>query len=330
MDVSDQQQSQASGSTLDLWEAKVLSISGDELNTFLNDKASSSPPMSSDMSAPTAQPPSDAGQGASTDIPSQAVIQDQNAAQQPSAQSTDSNEASTEQDENVSITSSPYMKMIAKSIMASPIQRLVLSQIYSYIKQNYSTHVASKESWRNSVRHNLSTNKCFQRCGRAPNGRGFVWQIHPACMPMFQCGNFTRRDALSEVYRYERLNRASVERQQIGNAGVSMRQQNIPYYQPQNGVLTMDMLPRRMPHQYHYQMEDSHLYVQSPVIQQTISNSTMPQVGQTSYLPTETHVWNQCQYTSAQGQCTQPQDQHVNPGSIYDTKDHCSESKMNM
>ena len=195
------------------------------------------------ISTLTAQPPSDAVHGASIDIPSQAVTQDQNDAQQPSAQPTDSNEASTEQDENVNITSSPYMKMIAQSIMASPLHRLVLSQIYSFIKQNYPTHVASKESWKNSVRHNLSTNKCFQRYGRAPNGRGFVWQIHPACMTMFQCGNFIKCDALSEVYRYEKQNRASVERQQTGNAGVSMRQQNIPYYQPRNSVVTIDAQP---------------------------------------------------------------------------------------
>ena len=53
MDVSTQQQSQASGSTLDLWEAKVLSISRDELDTILNGEASASPPMSSIMAGVT-------------------------------------------------------------------------------------------------------------------------------------------------------------------------------------------------------------------------------------------------------------------------------------
>ena len=293
MDVSDQQ---ASGSTLDLWDAKVLSISEDEPNTILYGKASALPPMTSAISTPTLQPSSGAGHGASTDISTLAVTQDlglPNDAQQPSVQPTNSRDTSIPQGENGNITSPPYMKMIAKSIMASPMHRLVLSQIYSYIKQNYPTHVASKESWRNSVRHNLSTNKCFQRCGRAPNGRGFVWQIHPACMPMFQCGNFTRRDALSEVYRYERQNRASVERQQTENLGVSMRQQNIPYYQPQNCVVTTDMLPGRMPQQFHHQMEDSHLYVLAPGVQQNIFSGTMPQVSQPSNA--------QCQYMNNQG-----------------------------
>ena len=274
MDLSIQQQSQASDLNLDLWEAKMRNITGDDLDTILNGKASvsASPSVSSVMS--TTQPQSDAGHGASTDVLAQAVTQDQNDAQQPSAQPTDSKEAPTQQNGNVNSTSPPYMKMIAKSIMASPMHQLVLSQIYAYIEQKYPTHVASKESWRNSIRHNLSTNKCFQRCGRAPNGRGFVWQIHPVCMPMFRCGNFIRRDALSEVYRYERQNRASVERQQTGDAGVSMRQQNIPYYQPQNGVVTMDAQPGQMPQQFHYQMEDSHLYVLSPCVQQNISNAT--------------------------------------------------------
>ena len=288
---------QGSDLNLDVWDAKVLSISGNQLETILNGKASALPPMSSDMLMPTVQPPSDAGHGASTDISTLVVTQDlglPNDAQQPSVQPTNSRDTSIPQGENGNITSPPYMKMIAKSIMASPIQRLVLSQIYSYIKQNYLTHVASKESWRNSVRHNLSTNKCFQRCGRAPNGRGFVWQIHPACMPMFRCGNFTRRDALSEVYRYERQNRASVERQQTGNAGVSMRQQNIPNYQPRNGVVTMDAQPGQMPQQFHHQMEHSHLYVQSPGVQQNIISEWMPQVSQPSNA--------QCQYMNNQGE----------------------------
>ena len=288
---------QGSDLNLDVWDAKVLSISGNQLETILNGKASALPPMSSDMLMPTVQPPSDAGHGASTDISTLAVTQDlglPNDAQQPSVQPTTSRDTSIPQGENGNITSPPYMKLIAKSIMASPIQRLVLSQIYSYIKQNYPTHVASKESWRNSVRHNLSTNKCFQRCGRAPNGRGFVWQIHPACMPMFRCGNFTRRDALSEVYRYERQNRASVEKQQTGNAGVSMRQQNIPNYQPRNGVVTMDAQPGQMPQQFHHQMEHSHLYVQSPGVQQNIISGTMPQVSQ--------HSNAQCQYMNNQGE----------------------------
>ena len=273
------------------------SIAGNQLETILNGKASDLPPMSSDMLMPTVQPPSDAGHGASTDISTLVVTQYlglPNDAQQPSVQPTNSRDTSIPQGENGNITSPPYMKMIAKSIMASPIQRLVLSQIYSYIKQNYPTHVASKESWRNSVRHNLSTNKCFQRCGRAPNGRGFVWQIHPACMPMFRCGNFTRRDALSEMYRYERQNRASVERQQTGNDGVSMRQQNIPNYQPRNGVFTMDAQPGQMPQQFQHQMEHSHLYVQSPGVQQNIISGTMPQVSQPSNA--------QCQYMNNQGE----------------------------
>ena len=288
---------QGSDLNLDVWDAKVLSISGNQLETILNGKASALPPMSSDMLMPTVQPPSDAGHGASTDISTLVVTQDlglPNDAQQPSVQPTNSRDTSIPQGENGNRTSPPYMKMIAKSIMASPIQMLVLSQIYSYIKQNYPTHVASKESWRNSVRHNLSTNKCFQRCGRAPNGRGFVWQIHPACMPMFRCGNFTRRDALSEVYRYERQNRASVEIQQIGNTGVSMRQQNIPNYQPRNGVVTMDAQPGQMPQQFHHQMEHSHLYVQSPGVQQNIISGTMPQVSQPSNA--------QCQYMNNQGE----------------------------
>ena len=297
MNLSTQQQSQVADVNQDLWEAKLLSITGDEIDDILNAKDTASPPMSFDMPMSTVQYSSDASHALADDILAQAIAQElgflNKAKLHDDAQPTHSREALIQQDLNVNNlqppvkpthsrdaiiqqngknadkTSPPYMKMIAESIMASPIKRVVLSQVYSYVGQRYPKFTGSKGSWKNSVRRNLSTNKCFQKCGRALSGRGYIWEIHPACLQMFQCGNFIRLDALCEVYRYESENRMSVDGQQTRNIGVSLRPQSIPQQQPQSRAVTTSA---RMPHQ-HQQMQQTQVYV--PPMQQvgTLSNT---------------------------------------------------------
>ena len=272
---------------------------------------------------PSAQPPS--AQLPSAQLPSAQLPSAQlSSAQPPSAQlpsaqlPTHCREALFQQDGNVDNTSPPYMKMIAESIMESPMKRLVLSQIYSHIEQSYPRFTGSKGSWKNSVRHNLSTNKCFQRCGRALSGRGYIWQIHPACMQMFQCGNFIRRDALCEVYRYERENRMSVDGQQGRNDRVSLHPQSIPQQQPQSSVVTTSAW---MPHQYQ-QMQQSQVYVPPMLQLGPLSNTEGQYVHvntQSQHVGTQGpcvssrghYVCTQGQYTGTQGQFNIPRDQHI-------------------
>ena len=240
-----QQQSQVTDMNQDLWEAKLLSITGDEIDDILNAKDTASPPMSFDMSMSTVQDSSDASHALADDILAQAIAQElgflNEAKLHDDAQPTHSREALIQQDLNVNNsqppvklaysretlirqngknadkTSPPYLKMIAESIMASPMKRVMLSQVYSYVKQRYQKFTGSKRSWKHSVRRNLSSNKCFRKCGRALSGRGYIWEIHPACLQMFQCGSFIRLDALCEVYRYESKNRMSMDGQQTRN-----------------------------------------------------------------------------------------------------------------
>ena len=50
-------------------------------------------------------------------------------------------------------------------------------------------------AWRNSIRHNLSLNECFIKAGRAENGKGNYWALHPACIDDFSKGDYRRRHA---------------------------------------------------------------------------------------------------------------------------------------
>lgn len=46
-----------------------------------------------------------------------------------------------------------------------------------------------------SIRHNLSLNECFVKVGRAENGKGNYWAVHPACIDDFSKGDYRRRQA---------------------------------------------------------------------------------------------------------------------------------------
>ena len=72
---------------------------------------------------------------------------------------------------------------------------MLLCDIYQYIMDNFSYYNNKEKAWRNSIRHNLSLNECFVKNGRADNGKGNYWSIHPACEEDFSKGDFRRRQA---------------------------------------------------------------------------------------------------------------------------------------
>ncbi|XP_031548958.1 forkhead box protein D2-like [Actinia tenebrosa] len=89
--------------------------------------------------------------------------------------------------------SETFVAVIAQSILSVPTKRMTLSSIYSYIANNYPHFDKEKgPGWRNSVRHNLSSNDCFVKASRAENGKGHYWMIHPKDLPEFSKGNFRR------------------------------------------------------------------------------------------------------------------------------------------
>ena len=92
-----------------------------------------------------------------------------------------------------------YIGLIALAILSTPEKKIVLSDIYQWILDNYLYFRNRGPGWRNSIRHNLSLNDCFIKCGRSVNGKGHYWTIHPANFDDFSRGDFRRRRAQRRV-----------------------------------------------------------------------------------------------------------------------------------
>lgn len=88
------------------------------------------------------------------------------------------------------------------AILSTPDQKLVLSDIYQHILDNYPYFRSRGPGWRNSIRHNLSLNDCFIKSGRSANGKGHYWAIHPANIEDFKKGDFRRRKAQRKVRKH--------------------------------------------------------------------------------------------------------------------------------
>ncbi|KAM7193602.1 Fork head domain containing protein, partial [Rhypophila sp. PSN 637] len=75
-----------------------------------------------------------------------------------------------------------YAQMITQAIMHTQEEKLNLNGIYTFIMSRYSYYRHQPASgWQNSIRHNLSLNKAFEKVARHTDepGKGMKWQIVP-------------------------------------------------------------------------------------------------------------------------------------------------------
>ncbi|PBK99192.1 winged helix DNA-binding domain-containing protein, partial [Armillaria gallica] len=54
-----------------------------------------------------------------------------------------------------------YVAIIKQAILSSPDRRLSLSEIYDWITTVYPFFSPATKSWKNSIRHTLSSYQCF-------------------------------------------------------------------------------------------------------------------------------------------------------------------------
>ena len=80
-----------------------------------------------------------------------------------------------------------YAQLIGMAILRAPNRRLTLANIYKWISETFSYYQVSESGWQNSIRHNLSLNKAFEKKERPKDdpGKGNYWAIKPGSEAQF-------------------------------------------------------------------------------------------------------------------------------------------------
>ena len=74
-----------------------------------------------------------------------------------------------------------YASLIRMAIVNAPVQKATLADIYGWIQDQFLYYkTQTNPGWKNSIRHNLSLNKCFMKVARSRQdpGKGCYWAIN--------------------------------------------------------------------------------------------------------------------------------------------------------
>uniref|UniRef100_A0A182PK33 Fork-head domain-containing protein n=1 Tax=Anopheles epiroticus TaxID=199890 RepID=A0A182PK33_9DIPT len=96
-----------------------------------------------------------------------------------------------------------YSCLIAMALKNSRSGSLPVSEIYSFMCEHFPYFKTAPTGWKNSVRHNLSLNKCFEKIEKpATNGgqrKGCLWAMNPAKVTKMdeEVQKWSRKDPLA-------------------------------------------------------------------------------------------------------------------------------------
>lgn len=118
-----------------------------------------------------------------------------------------------------------YIALIATAILNSPGKKLTLTEINEYLVQHYAFFRGPYQGWKNSVRHNLSFNKCFVKILRDPArpwGKDNYWTVSSLHDYLLADGTFRRRRRRKPKRKDEReeLSRSIITEQILPNNAV--------------------------------------------------------------------------------------------------------------
>ena len=91
-----------------------------------------------------------------------------------------------------------YIALITTAILSSPNKKLTLTEINKHLVENYEFFRGTYQGWKNSVRHNLSFNKCFVKILKDPSrpwGKDNYWTVLLDSLKEYvnEDGHFRRR-----------------------------------------------------------------------------------------------------------------------------------------
>ncbi|KAG5262514.1 hypothetical protein AALO_G00275950 [Alosa alosa] len=124
-----------------------------------------------------------------------------------------------------------YATLICMAMQASKKTKITLSEIYSWITENFCYYRHAEPSWQNSIRHNLSLNKCFMKVPRQKDepGKGGFWQIDPQYADMFVNGVFKRRRMPATNFTTQRQSKHQLS--SCGQSGQGSQHLGMAFYQ---------------------------------------------------------------------------------------------------